>query len=411
MSTIENTQNQAHPLRGIIALENSDFRQPSLDLIFGKPNIGNNLLSTPSNSRSQQLKTPGFRQNQNYSVLCDHLEKFLAQSLDSIKETSLEINWLQESVDLQDCGLEEAKISVNLALGERRRRRAPTELTRDNACPFVNCSKIYASKNALKLHIRRNHSLADTLKSNDHISISCLPKMTSCKRGVNLKSVFKGPHAKKMESRGFDYANTFDESSEKNLMSFKSENCSQINFNQLTHELDRRKKSIHEESTQGSLGQVPTTYSHSKLSSTRSDQNLQVAIMEDFSDAGLSCDLNKMLLTEKHFNYNPISSDYEQEKYHDYFEHENCNFMRKASSHQAEDDFSDFSDPKEEDFFCLRQNSEPSGCEQNIWIERQSRHVMDLECSNKTFVCDYGLVKSVSQRFRSSHDCLISSFE
>jgi hypothetical protein len=424
MSTFENTQNLAKNLSGILALENSDKRQPSLDLLFGRKPGVNTLLSCPSIPHHQQMITPVYRQNQNYSAYCSQLEDTLAKYLDSLKDISLEINWLQDSIDLQDSKLEDTKISVEFQLSnDRRRRRAPTELARDHACPFLNCSKIYASRNALKLHIKRNHHFEDPLKINFTKAKESLPKMSNFKRGVNLKSVFKSPHAEKLQHRGTDYVLNDPIDLEWDVLSISADRSVQLSeqkstgFDQISKNIQIHnytpRKSIHEESTRisgsGSSFQEPT---RSYPQSIKSDQALFMMMSQDSdSDAEYRSEVGQhMLLGQELADYDDSPMKFGQDhnlRYYDHFEQENVNFMRK-DSHSEEDLWETMGqhlETKQEDFFSLRETCE-RGFEADEWAETGSM-VGYLETGTKKFICEDGSVNMICHGYENRESIYI----
>jgi hypothetical protein len=427
MSSFENAQNLAKNLSGILALENSDKRQPSLDLLFGRKPCVNTLLSCPSIPQHQQMTTPVYRQYQNYSTLCFQLEDTLAKYLDSLKDVSLEINWLQDYIDLQDTKLEDTKTSVEFQLSnDRRRRRAPTELARDHTCPFLNCSKIYASRNALKLHIKRNHNLEDSLKTNFVKAKECLPKISNFKRGVNLKSVFKSPHAEKLQNRGTDYIlNDAPIDIEWDVLSISADRSvhfseqKSIGFDQISENFqihsDMPRKSIHEGSTRNST--TPSSLqelTRSYPQSTRSDQALFMVLSQDSdSDAEYKSEVGQhMLLGQELADYDDSPMKFGQDynlRYYDHFEQENVNFMRKESSNEKDlwENMGREAETKQGDFFSLRETCE-RGFEGNEWLGTSSV-VGDLDRGTKKFICED---ESVNMRFHGyENQELISIFE
>lgn len=159
--------------------------------------------------KQMKFSSPSFKKNEDYSKLCNKLQGTIEASLEAIKNHSLENNWLQESVDYHDDVKAEGSLcspvnGIDSSIGfanKSRRRRLPCELDRDHKCPFLDCMKEYSSKNALKLHIKRNHNVSEPLKSLDMDAFECIPKISPYKRGIDLSLVFKGPHIQKMESR------------------------------------------------------------------------------------------------------------------------------------------------------------------------------------------------------------------
>jgi hypothetical protein len=427
MSSFENAQNLAKSLSGILALENSDKRQTSLDLLFGRKPCVNTLLSCPSIPQHQQMTTPVYRQNQNYSTLCSQLEDTLAKYLDSLKDASLEINWLQDYIDLHDTKLEDTKTSVEFQLSnDRRRRRAPTELARDHACPFLNCSKIYASRNALKLHIKRNHNLEEPLKTNFVKAKECLAKVSNFKRGVNLKSIFKSPHAEKLQNRGTDYIlNDAPIDIEWDVLSISADRSvhfsehKSIGFDQISENFqihsDMPKKSIHEGSTINST--TPSSlqeFTRSYPQSTRSDHALFMLLSQDSdSDAEYKSEVGQhMLFGQELADYDDSREKFGQDynlRYYDHFEQENVNFMRKDSSYEKDlwENLGREAETKQGDFFSLRETCE-RGFEGNEWLGTSSI-VGDLDRGIKKFICED---ESVNMRFHGyDNQELISIFE
>ena len=147
---------------------------------------------------------PSFDPRVNYEALCKQMESNMQKKIDSLKTTCLEINWLQESIDYHDENSQsdpsQSKI-CNPTGVVKKKRRPPSELTREHKCPFLDCKKDYSSTNALKLHIKRNHCINEPLKSIVVENDKCVPTISPFKRGIDLNVVFKRNHVKKMAGK------------------------------------------------------------------------------------------------------------------------------------------------------------------------------------------------------------------
>lgn len=125
----------------------------------------------------------------NYGSYCDSMIRELNNNLESLKLISLYYNLYQGlSID------ERQKIQCidnNIKYHNIRRSRAKKHtLDRSMECPFMKCCKCYASRTALKLHIKRCHDLKEPVKKNLKFSLISIVSSTSTK-GVNFDKVIK----------------------------------------------------------------------------------------------------------------------------------------------------------------------------------------------------------------------------
>ena len=82
-------------------------------------------------------------------------------------------------------------IDNNINYNNIRRSRAKKHtLDRSMECPFMKCNKCYASRTALKLHIKRCHDLKEPVKKNLKFSLISIVSSTSTK-GVDFEKVIK----------------------------------------------------------------------------------------------------------------------------------------------------------------------------------------------------------------------------
>ena len=351
-------------------------------------------------------------------------------SLDSLKDFSLEINWLQDAVDLKDSNMDEASSSHKETTQGIRRRRSPNELTRNHTCPFMGCVRVYNSKNALKLHVKRNHNIGEQLKDKDLKSTDCIPRISPFKRGVNLKTVFKDRDVKKIECRAEFTQDT--RNSENNLIDRKIskffppgnyegqaitifEDCDTnlLNSKDFTFEVkecQEIKKSIHEDSTIYSTGY--SSYDESaknfqkRFGVANEDKNLTDKInMVQQSKIGFSeeneideetsweFDINEYVGHRNLFEKQYSTGENCKEEDYDLISTNGWN----VSENEILGDIIMYHDHEHENFFALNESCE-NICEIPDFIEKNSL-LSEMEIGTKKHISNEKKVKNLSKLY------------
>lgn len=145
MSLESNLLDLTQALDELITFENSTRSKIAIKYVF---NVSSEFQKLIAPRKHLKLSYPQYNNSEDYSNLCENLNKTIQASLAKLKNYSFENNWLQESIDYYDEVRTIEKASNPHDSIKIRRRRPPNELERDHKCPFLECNKEYSSKNA-----------------------------------------------------------------------------------------------------------------------------------------------------------------------------------------------------------------------------------------------------------------------
>jgi hypothetical protein len=153
------------------------------------------------------IERPAFNPAINYQTLSSELEATIKRNLDSLKDISLLSNMYESLtqnqkksiIDTIDQVPNTERFSNDVACIKRSRRRND-DILKALDCPFLGCCKVYGSRTALKLHIKRSHKINDPTKKNLKHGLTSILTSTSTK-GVDYDRVI----VKKFKTEDSDF--------------------------------------------------------------------------------------------------------------------------------------------------------------------------------------------------------------
>jgi hypothetical protein len=170
--------------------------------LFSAPNIFQSTLSLeisrfmlPQSAHTMDIERPAFNPKINYQTLSTELEATIKRNLDSLKDISMLSNIHESLTQNQKKSIIETidqvpitgRFSNEVACIKRSRRRND-DIIKALDCPFLGCCKVYGSRTALKLHIKRSHKINDPTKKNLKHGLTSILTSTGTK-GVDYDRV------------------------------------------------------------------------------------------------------------------------------------------------------------------------------------------------------------------------------
>lgn len=168
-------------LRNIILSENSSFLGAFNNMFNGHDkNIGQLMI----NEKKIDECYPMYREDLNYQQMYTDAQNQIKANLSILKDNCFTINMLKT---LQSTAMIYAK-NMNQFKKRKRVRRTNIDLKKSLECPFLGCDKVYATRTALKCHIRLSHKIDDPPKKNQKQCLLSIITPTS-RKGVDEKKV------------------------------------------------------------------------------------------------------------------------------------------------------------------------------------------------------------------------------
>jgi hypothetical protein len=187
--------------------------QKNFSSLFSLPNNSRSTLGLdmsqfmlPQSATLIQPERPDFDPYTDYQSLSAELNAAIQKNLDSLKDISLLSNLYESLTQNQKNQILETvdqvpitgNFSSEVACIKRSRRRND-DILKALDCPFLGCCKVYGSRTALKLHIKRSHKINEATKKNLKHGLTSILTSTSTK-GVDYDRVI----GKKFKSEDSD---------------------------------------------------------------------------------------------------------------------------------------------------------------------------------------------------------------
>jgi hypothetical protein len=176
------------------------------------PSIDISQFMLPQSAQTMHIERPAFNPKINYETLSTNFEATIKKNLDSLKDISLLSNMYESLTQNQKKSIIDTidqvpitgKLSNEVACIKRSRRRND-DILKALDCPFLGCCRVYGSRTALKLHIKRSHKINDPTKKNLKHGLTSILTSTSTK-GVDYDRVI----VKKFKSEDSDSVLVFE---------------------------------------------------------------------------------------------------------------------------------------------------------------------------------------------------------
>lgn len=143
----------------------------------------NSLAANTDSEITQMQKIPNFSQALDYKKLSEDLEEKNTQLLNYLKDSCLEVNLIEHK-----CNLYGGIMKRLLNTVVRRKRRKNAELVKSEMCPYEGCDKVYASTNAVRIHMKRDHLRSEPFKKHHNLF---KPKRKRQKKTKSLEHCLK----------------------------------------------------------------------------------------------------------------------------------------------------------------------------------------------------------------------------